>query len=34
VRGEYHPLRLFPTGQQTAGWDQQTLLPATGGNAG
>jgi penicillin amidase len=34
VRGEYHPLRLFPTAQQTEGWARQTLLPATGVPAG
>jgi penicillin amidase len=27
VRGEYHPVRLFPTEEQTADWDRQTLVP-------
>ncbi|MFN9373202.1 MAG: penicillin acylase family protein [Planctomycetaceae bacterium] len=30
VRGEYHPLRLFPTAEQTAGWDRLTLVPREG----
>jgi penicillin amidase len=29
VRGEYHPVRLYPTPQQVSHWPIQTLLPTT-----